>query len=148
MISELIVRYFHFIGIFFVFASLVSEHLLIEPAMTRKAIKRLSIIDGVFGISAVIVLITGLLLWFSYGKPAIFYTKNPVFHTKVFLFIMIALLSIYPTLFFLKNRKGDLSETVGIPKMVLMFIRFELLLVAIMPLLAVIMAKGIPYTAP
>ena len=148
MISELIVRYFHFIGIFFVFASLVSEHLLIEPTMTRKAIRRLSVIDAIFGISAVLVLVTGLLLWFSYGKPAVFYSKNPVFHTKVLLFAIIGILSIYPTLFFLKNRKGDPTDTVAIPKRVLMLIRFELLLVAIIPLLAVIMAKGIPYTAP
>ena len=148
MIAELIVRYFHFIGIFFIFASLVSEHLLIEPTLTRKAVKRLSVIDTIYGISALIVLATGLLMWFVYGKPADFYNKNPVFHTKVLLFVIICLLSIYPTLFFFKNRKGEAAESVKIPKAVLMFIRFELLLVAIIPLLAVVMAKGIGLVTP
>jgi putative membrane protein len=148
MIIELIIRYFHFIGIFFLFASLVSEHLLIEKNMTRMAIKRLSIVDMVFGFSVAIVLVTGLLLWLVYGKPALYYGENPVFHTKVFLFVIIGLLSIYPTFFFLKNRKGTPDETVGIPKRLVMMIRLELLLVTIIPLLAVIMAKGIPYLAP
>lgn len=116
--------------------------------MTRMEIRRLSTVDVVFGFSAVVVLVTGLLLWFVYGKPAEFYTRNPVFHTKVLLFVIIGLLSIYPTLFFLKNRKGENEEIVPIPKSLAMIIRFELLLVMLIPLLAVFMAQGFPYTAP
>lgn len=143
MTTEIIFRYFHFIGIFTLFAALVSEHLLLDKTMTRSAIKRVSVVDAVFGISAVIVLTTGLLLWFVYGKSAEFYSKNAIFHTKVMLFVIVGLLSIHPTIYFLKTRKGDLSESVTLPKSVIMMVRMELLLVTIIPLLAALMAKGV-----
>ncbi|MEZ5526744.1 MAG: DUF2214 family protein [Gammaproteobacteria bacterium] len=48
------------------------------------------------------------------GKPAAFYNGNPVFHAKLTLFVLIALLSIYPTVFLLRQRKG-VQETIEVP---------------------------------
>jgi putative membrane protein len=56
---------------------------------------------------------------------------------------VIGLLSIYPTVFFIKNRKGDPEEMVTIPKSIFWMIRLELLLVFSIPILAGMMAKGI-----
>ncbi len=145
MTSEIIIRYLHFLGIFTLFAALVSEHLLLAKTMKRSEIGRVSILDGVYGIAAVIVLISGLLLWFVVGKPADIYTQNAVFHTKVLLFVIIALISIHPTLFFLKNRKGPAEEEIILPKSIIMVVRMELLLLVILPLLATLMAKGVGY---
>ena len=145
MTSEIIVRYFHFLSIFCLFAALVMEHLLIGKTMTRGEIKKMSVIDSIYGITAILVLTTGLLLWFVVGKPAGFYTQNAVFHTKLLLFVIIAALSIYPTLFYVKNRKGDANESITLPKPVVMLVRMQLLLLAIMPLLATLIAKGIGY---
>jgi putative membrane protein len=49
-----------------------------------------------------------------------------------------------------KQKKGDPAELVAIPKGVVHSIRLELLLLVAMPLLAVIMAKGlgIPVVKP
>jgi putative membrane protein len=69
-------------------------------------------------------------------------SKNWVFHTKLTLFIAIGLLSIYPTVFFLKNRKGKAEEVITIPTIIVWLLRFELLLLAIIPLLAGLMARG------
>lgn len=143
MTLEIIIRYFHFIGIFSLFAGLVAEHLLIGKSMTRGELKRLSIVDSVYGASSAIVLISGLLLWFVVGKPADFYTQNAVFHTKILLFVITALLSIYPTLYLIKQRKGNSEELITLPKSVVMIIRVELLILAIIPLLAVFMSKGV-----
>jgi len=139
--EELIVRYIHFVGIMLLTATLVAEHLLITSEMSIQQLKRVAIIDTIYGISAMVVLAAGLLLWFSVGKPAEFYTKNGLFHAKITLFIVIALLSIYPTVFFLKQKKSAQS-TITIPKSILMVIRTELLLLLMMPLLAVFMARG------
>jgi len=138
-----LIRYLHFIAIFGVVSTVVAEHLLIKEQMSRAEIKRLSIIDAIYGISAVSVLVMGLLLWFVVGKPAAYYNANWIFHLKVSLFLVVALLSIVPTRYLLKNRKGDLQEMVQVPGNIKMVIRLELLLLLIIPLLATLMALGI-----
>ncbi len=146
MTLEIILRYIHFISIFTIVSSLVSEHLLLKKTMTRGELARLARIDAVYGIAALILLTAGLTLWLgSVGKPAWFYSKNWVFHLKITLFAVVGLLSIYPTVFFLRNRKGDATETVSVPKMVIMTLRIELLILFIIPLLAGLMAHGIGY---
>ncbi|WPR74190.1 DUF2214 family protein [Algoriphagus sp. NG3] len=144
MTTEIILRYLHFISIFAIVGSLVSEHLLLKKAMTRKEIKRIAVIDGVYGMGALTLLAAGLTLWLGgFGKPSVFYTQNFIFHIKVTLFATIGILSIYPTVFFTKNRKGNPEEVVPIPKAIVMLLRIELLLLFIIPLLAGLMAKGI-----
>lgn len=144
MTPEIFLRYVHFISIFTIVGSLVSEHLLLKKEMTRLEISRLARIDAVYGIAALSLLAAGLTLWLgSIGKPAIFYTKNWIFHTKLTCFILIGLLSIYPTVFFIKNRKGNPDEIIKTPPLIFWMLRIELLLLFIIPLLAGLMAKGI-----
>jgi putative membrane protein len=146
MNAEIILRYFHFISIFAIVGSLVSEHLLLKKELTRAEIGRIARIDAVYGIAALTLLCAGLTLWFSgVGKPAIYYSKNWIFHLKITCFATIALLSIYPTIFFIKNSKGNPAEIVAIPKVIFWLMRFELLLLFVIPLLAGLMAKGIGY---
>jgi len=145
MTSEIIIRYFHFIGIFTLFAALVAEHLLLARQMPRSLIKRISILDSISGVATVVVLISGLLLWFAVGKPASFYTQNAVFHTKLLLFVILALLSVYPTIFYIKARKGPGDEIVELPKPLIMVVRMELLFLALIPLLASMMSRGVGY---
>ncbi|HLT74033.1 MAG TPA: DUF2214 family protein [Ohtaekwangia sp.] len=148
MSTEIFLRYLHFISIFAIVGSLVSEHLLLKKEMTRSQIGRVARIDAVYGIAALTLLAAGLTLWLSdIGKPAAFYSKNWIFHLKITCFLLIGLLSIYPTVFFIKNRKGDGNETVKIPKSVFMMLRLELTLLFIIPLLAGFMAKGIGLSA-
>lgn len=144
MNTEIILRYVHFISIFAIVGSLMSEHLLLKKEMTRQEVGRIARIDAVYGIAALSLLAAGLTLWLgSIGKPAVFYTKNWIFHTKLTCFILIGLLSIYPTVFFIKNRKGNPDELVKTPPLVFWMLRIELLLLVIIPLLAGLMAKGI-----
>lgn len=146
MTTEIILRYIHFISIFAIVGSLVSEHLLLKTELTRKELDRLSRIDAVYGLAALLLVGVGLTLWLGeYGKPAIYYSKNWIFHTKITLFIIIGLLSIYPTVFFIKNRRGNPDEAVAIPKIIFWMLRLELLLLFVIPMLAGLMAKGIGF---
>lgn len=145
MTTEIVVRYFHFIGLFVWVGALTAEHLLLKPRMSRQEIKRLATIDGIYGLSAIIVIAAGLAMWFWVGKPAEFYTKNWIFHTKVTLAILVGILSIYPTIYFIKQRKGEAEEVIELPKSIKMLVRLELLLMLLIPLLAVLMAKGIGF---
>lgn len=146
MTTEIILRYLHFISIFAIVGSLVSEHLLLKTELTRKELDRLSKIDAVYGLAALLLVGVGLTLWLGeYGKPAIYYSKNWIFHTKITLFIIIGLLSIYPTVFFIKNRKGNPEEAIAIPKIIFWMLRLELLLLFIIPMLAGLMARGVGF---
>jgi putative membrane protein len=124
----------------------VAEHTLLKPRLKRNEIGRLAKIDGIYGFAVLVLLAAGMTLWLGgYGKPMEFYTQNALFQTKLGLFLLIGLLSIYPTVFFFKKRKGDPTELVEIPNSIFWTIRLELFLVFIIPLLAGLMAKGIGY---
>ncbi len=135
-------KYLHFISIFGVVSTVVAEHLLIKERMTRAEIKRVSLIDGIYGMSAILVVAMGLLMWFMVGKPSEYYNTNWIFHMKVGLFVVVGLISIMPTRYLLKNRKGDMDEVVHVPKSIKMSIRVELLILFLIPLLATLMAQG------
>ncbi|HOX84338.1 MAG TPA: DUF2214 family protein [Chryseolinea sp.] len=146
MTTEIILRYIHFVSIFAIVGSLVSEHLLLKKELTRAEIKRISTIDAVYGIAALTLLTAGMTLWLGgFGKPSVYYTKNSIFHTKITLFITVGLLSIYPTIFFIKNRKGNPDEMIKIPSSIFWMLRFELLLLFVIPLLAGLMAHGVGF---
>lgn len=146
MTLEIFLRYVHFISIFTIVSTLVSEHLLLKKTLTRRELDKLARIDSVYGMAALSLLTAGLILWLGgVGKPAIFYTKNWVFHTKITLFVLVGLLSIYPTIFFIKNRKGNSEEAIEVPKSIFWLLRLELILLFIIPLLAGLMAKGVGY---
>jgi putative membrane protein len=146
MTLEIFLRYIHFLCIFAIVGSLVSEHLLIKKSLTRREIARLAAIDAVYGIAALTLVAAGLTLWLgSIGKPAVFYSKNWIFHTKLTVFIVIGLSSIIPTVFFTKNRKGNPDEIIEVPSRIVTMLRIELSLLVIMPLLAGLMAHGVGF---
>lgn len=146
MTAEIALRYLHFISIFAIVGSLVSEHLLLKKELMRAEISRIARIDAVYGIAALTLLAAGLTLWFGgVGKPSVFYSKNWIFHLKITCYALIGLLSIYPTMFFIRNRKGNQTDVVAIPKAVFWMLRFELTLLVIIPLLAGLMARGVGY---
>lgn len=146
MTLEILLRYVHFISIFAIVGTLTSEHLLLKKSLTRGEIGRLARIDAVYGIAALTLLGAGFTLWLSdIGKPSVFYSKNWIFHTKITLFLLIGILSIHPTRFFIRQRKGPVDEVVSIPKSVFMMLRLELTLLVVIPLLAGLMSRGVGF---
>jgi len=55
------------------------------------------IADVVYGLAGVAILVTGILRVKYFGQGGDFYTSNPVFWIKVSLYILVGLLSLYPT---------------------------------------------------
>jgi putative membrane protein len=140
---DILFRYIHFLSFILLCGSLLAENILIRNSMSRRELGTLARVDALFGLSALTALGAGLLLWFVYGKGFAFYARNPVFHAKLTLFLIVGLLSIRPTVFFLKQRKGNPSDTVPVPSAVLNLVRIELFVALAIPLFAVMMAKGI-----
>ncbi|MEQ8475541.1 DUF2214 family protein [Fulvivirga sp.] len=142
--NELIfVRYLHFIGLFLVVATVFAEAVMLKKVLKRSVIQTVFKIDGIYGLSALIVVGAGLYLWFGIGKPADYYSANPIFITKVVLFLVVGILSIWPTVFYFKNRKGSIDDEVNIPAHISFILKVELFILFIIPLLATSMAQGV-----
>jgi putative membrane protein len=139
--SAALVALLHHLAAFTLVAALVAEHLLFERRMEAPAAQRLRAVDAVYGLSAGVLLVAGLLRVFYFEKGAAYYLGNPWFLAKLGLFITIALLSIYPTVSFISwRRKPGVTETQArwIPRLV----RAQLLLIPIVLFCAILMAKG------
>ena len=115
---------------------------------TRSIFKRIANADLGFGLAAVAVLVTGALRVFYGAKGTAFYLHNPVFHVKVALFVLVGLVSIAPTLAFLRWRRAWTADaafriTPHEYARVRRFILIELHLIALIPIAAVMMARGL-----
>jgi len=111
--TEIIVSFMHYIGIMSLFGALLAEHLLFKKNISLSQAKNLLTTNLAYGIAAIVVLISGLLRLFYYGKGLSFYLSNPILHVKITFYLIVAILSIYPTVKFLSwtnlSKKGHCS---------------------------------------
>ena len=142
MLDELIVRYIHFTGVILLSSMLVAENVLMGRELDQKTRKSLVSIDRLYGLGAIITLAAGLSLWLWVGKPKAFYSANPLFHAKLGLFVLIGVLSIIPTVFIARSRNAN-QHIITVPGGILLIKRLELLGLLVLPLLAVLMARGV-----
>jgi putative membrane protein len=139
--SGALVALLHHLAAFTLVAALVAEHLLFDRRIEAPAARKLQIVDAVYGLSAGVLLVAGLLRVFYFEKGAQYYFGNPFFVAKLALFVAIALLSIYPTVSFASWRRTlevTPRQATWIPRL----LRLQLLLVPIVIFCAILMAKG------
>src|SRR5476651_979737 len=99
---EAILAYAHFISIFALAAVIAAEVILFRQVMAREIFRRLRTIDRWYGILAGVVVLTGLCrLWFGL-KGVEYYHGNPIFWTKMALFVAVGLISIVPTVAYIR----------------------------------------------
>jgi putative membrane protein len=140
--------FLHHVAAFVVFAALIVEFVAIKDELTATTARRLQLADLALGISAGIVLVAGLLRVFLFEKGASFYFQNVPFIAKFSLFVLVALLSLYPTLEFLSwgrvLRQGQVPQPDARKlQRIRTVIHVELLGVVLLILLAVLMARGV-----
>ena len=144
---EPLLAYLHYLSIVVLAGFLTAELVVCQPGLGPEHVRLLPRLDIVFFAGAMLALLTGLLRLFFYAKGVGFYLPNPAFHTKMTLYVVIAAVSIVPTTRFIRWRRA--LETGGQPPdhravaRVRRLIHLELGLLALMPLMAVLMARGI-----
>ena len=92
-----LVAYVHYLVIILCFGSLLFERLTLKVGRDRNQTISMIIADLVYGLAGVAILVTGILRVKYCGQGGDFYTGNPVFWIKVSLYILVGLLSLYPT---------------------------------------------------
>ena len=148
MVVRALFSFLHFFAVFGIVATLFTEWQTMSRTPTVIEAKRIQICDRWYGLFAVWVLIVGFLRVFYFEKGAAFYFASPFFHAKLGLFVLIGLLSIYPTIRFLKWRAplaAGAPPTVGEQeyKWIMLALRTQLLLLLGMALCAALMARGV-----
>lgn len=98
----------HHLSAFTLVACLVYEFVTFRKSMTAGEVRRIQRVDLWYGISAGVLLVVGLLRVFYFEKGVNFYTASLMFWIKMTLFVIVGLISIYPTIRFI--RWGTLSE--------------------------------------
>jgi putative membrane protein len=99
---DALLHYAHFLCIFFLASLLVGEVILVKKSLSRERVAQLQSVDRWYGISAALVIVTGLLLVFFGLKGSAYYAHNGIFWLKMALFVIIALISIVPTVVYLR----------------------------------------------
>jgi putative membrane protein len=148
MYSSALMAFLHHLAAFTVVGALVAEVALFKPPFTIVQARRLQRVDQIFGLAATALLIVGLLRVFYFEKGAGYYFSNGFFLAKLTLFIVAALISIYPTVLFISwnktLRQGEApavaTEAVARARLCMML---ELTAIAGILLCAPFMARGI-----
>lgn len=115
MTMEAVLASVHLLAILTLVVFLSSQAALCRMEwMNAAVVQRLARLDMIYGIAAVILLLTGIarLVWGVKGIGG--YIGSPLFHLKMTLFVVVVLLSIKPTLTF-RRWKKTLDATGQLP---------------------------------
>lgn len=146
MSADLFYAVLHFAGAFAVFGALFAQAAMLLTGPGKVSYARLARMDIVFGAAAAVTLTGGLLRVFLGARGPDFYLQNPAFHLKLTLFVLVALISIWPTLTFIRWRKAAKRDPAFMPpapelKRVKMLVHVEMTLLAVLVVAASVMAR-------
>jgi putative membrane protein len=150
MTATITAAFIHHAAAFLVVATLMVELVVLKSELTATSARSVLRMDTVYGIAALVLLVAGFVRVFYTEKGSAYYFDSASFLLKLALFIVVGLLSIYPTMKFLGWRKalreGRAPELdAGTRRRVRMLIHIELTLLFVIMLMAVMMARGIWY---
>jgi putative membrane protein len=139
----------HHLLAFSLIAILVAEAILIRRLRDKGDVKLLGGIDRWYGIVAGLLVAAGLVRVYFGETAAEDYWANTVFVAKFGLFIVIALLSVPPTIAIIRwNRtlvsNGAMPSQGDIAK-VRLWLNAEIILIAVLPILAAALGRGVGY---
>ncbi len=146
MLWPVVVAWIHYIGIMLLLASLLGEHLVLKQELAVSQARTLQRLDSIYGGSAVLVLVTGIMRMYL-EKGTTYYLHNGAFHALIGVFVLVTLISIFPTVVFLRwradTRAGRGQQLAPRQfKRLQMILRSEMALLLLAPLFATWMAHG------
>jgi putative membrane protein len=136
----------HHLLVFGLFAMVVAELVLVKPGLGAPELKRLGGIDAGYGLTALLVLIVGVLRVIYGAKGADYYLGNHWFWAKMAAFAIAGLLSVPPTMAFLRWRRALKGDAAALPSAaqvsgVRRYLLAELAVLLLVPSFAAVMAR-------
>jgi putative membrane protein len=145
--NDLVLAIVHHLLVFSLAAVLAFEVAAVRPGMTRDALVGITQVDRWYGILAAAILVVGFARAIYAAKGWAYYSANVFFHAKLGTFLVVGLLSIVPTLAFIRWRKASRENPAFSPgepevRKVRIFLAAEVALFALIPAFAAAMARG------
>ena len=139
--------FLHHLLAFTLVSALAVEFILLGQELSLATARRIVLADAVLGAAAGLLLVVGLARVFFFEKGAAYYFHSHAFMTKFSVFIAVSLLSIIPTVEFLRWRKPVRDGQVPAVspeklRLIKRVIHGEIGAVVIILLCAAIMARG------
>jgi putative membrane protein len=132
----------HHLLIFALFGVLAAELVLVRPNLDAETISRTARIDLWYGIVAGAIIVVGFTRAIFAAKGWAYYEHNTFFWAKIATFVLIAVLSVPPTLRYLRwQRSGTVPSDAEVAA-VRRFLWVEVVLFAFLPIFAAAMARG------
>lgn len=147
MISSIMAT-LHHLSAFTLTACLVYEFIAYRKGLSVAEARRIQRVDLWYGISAGILVAVGLLRVFYFEKGSAFYSQNMMFWIKMALFAVVGLLSVYPTIRYIKwNSILEKGQELEIPvreyQMIRLLLALEVAGLALILFAAPAMARAI-----
>jgi putative membrane protein len=139
---DLVLAILHHFFVFALFAVLFAELVMVRRGMDAMSVARVQSIDLWYGVLAGLILFTGFARAIFATKGWDYYAHNLFFWAKIGTFIVIGLLSVPPTLAFLRwRRTGALPADAAIAT-ARRYLWLEVALFPLLPAFAAAMARG------
>ncbi len=147
MLTDLILTALHHMTMFALVAILAMELVLSRPDITPDRITSLTRIDRFYGGLAALMLVFGFLRVFFGLKGSEFYLGNPIFRTRIGLFVLVGILSIAPTVSFTRWRRAMSGDPGFRPPLAEVgnarrFIHLEAGVFILIPVMAAMLGRG------
>ncbi|MEG2045752.1 MAG: DUF2214 family protein [Comamonas sp.] len=147
MTLEAVLAAIHIVAILTLVVFLSSEAALCRPEwMNAAVVRRLSRLDLIYGIAAGVLLLSGVarVVWGAKGMG--WYVSQPLFHLKLTLFVLAALMSIKPSIDFRRwvkalNADGSLPPEDAVRR-TRRWIMWQSHLIPVIAVIAVFWARG------
>lgn len=148
MVTTALMAFLHHLMAFTLVACVVYEFIAYRKGLTMEEARRIQRADLMYGISAGLLLIVGVLRVLYFEKGPAYYTNNPFFWLKMNAFLVVGLLSIDPTIRYLRwnktlkeNRMPEISDKEF--KRTRIILTLEVIGLAVILFAAALMARGI-----
>jgi putative membrane protein len=132
----------HHLLIFALFGVLAAELVLVRPSLDSQTVARTARIDLWYGIVAGAIVVVGFIRAIFAAKGWAYYEHNAFFWAKMAAFVVIALLSVPPTIRYIRWQRADTVPTSAEIAVVRRFLWAEVVLFAFLPIFAAAMARG------
>lgn len=144
---NILVALLHHIAAFTLVSTLLAELVLVRQPLTVSSAKSLRFIDSIYGLSAMLIIVLGVLRVMYFEKGQDYYLHSHAFMLKMTAFIVVGLLSIYPTVVFLRWGKAVKQNQLPVfpdaqASIIQTILKLELAGVIFILAGAVLMAKG------
>ena len=148
MIDNSLMAFLHHLFAFTLVACVVYEFIAYRKSLTFEEARRIQRADLMYGISAGLLLVVGFLRVVYFEKGWAFYSQSPFFWLKMNTFLITGLLSIDPTIRYLRwnktlkeNKAPEISD--GEFKRTRIILWLEVIGLVIILLAASLMARGV-----